>query len=535
MTAPAPDPAARPATASTSGSADRSPAVSISGSADRSPAVSIAEPVVDPATASGLGAGVRASAVGAPDAAPAGRATGVEAPIGRVVIVGASAAGLAAAETLRREGFAGTITLLGDEASAPYDRPPLSKQLLSSVWDADRLLLRTTEQFAGLDLDLHLSTRATGLDPVNRVVRTATGRTFGFDALMITTGVRPRTLPGRPAHVLRTMEDALRLRERLTPGCRLVVVGAGFLGAEAASVARGLGCEVTLLEPAPVPLAHAVGLPVGRILSEAHRDHGVTLRTGVSVAEAVAEGVALSDGTVIEADEVLVAIGSHPNTEWLAGSGLTVTDGVVCDEYCAAAPGVYAAGDVARWHNPLFGVSMRIEHRTNAAEQGMAAARNLLNPGEGKPFTPVPYFWSDQYDMKIHAYGYLRDHDQVETVEGSLPDRRFLAAYRKNDRLVGALAVGMPPKAIRPWRQHIATATAWSTAVGTTSTTWATAVGATTTTTGATAVSATSTTGATAVGATSTTVATAVGATSTTSGTAVGGPTPSGAAVKEKS
>ncbi|WP_092545269.1 NAD(P)/FAD-dependent oxidoreductase [Actinoplanes derwentensis] len=404
----------------------------------------------------------------------------------RIVIVGASAAGIVAAETLRREGFPGVITMIGEETSPPYDRPPLSKQILSSDWDADRLLLRTPEQFAGLDLDLHLSTRATALDTQNRVVRTAAGPALGYDALIIATGVRPRKLPGHPAHVLRTVDDALRLRERLIPGCRLVVVGAGFLGAEATAVARSLGCEVTLLEPAPVPLAHAVSEPIGRILSEAHREHGVDLRTGVSVAAVTAQGVTLSDGTTIEADEVLVAIGSHPNTEWLQGSGLTLTDGILCDQYCAAIPAaltdpaspaaaspaggvvdlaVYAAGDVARWYNPLFGVTMRIEHRTNAAEQGMAAARNLLHPGAGKPFTPVPYFWSDQYDMKIHAYGYLRDHDQVEIVDGSLADRRFLAVYRKNDRLVGALAVGMPPKALRPWRQHIASAATWTDAV----------------------------------------------------------------------
>jgi NADPH-dependent 2,4-dienoyl-CoA reductase/sulfur reductase-like enzyme len=273
--------------------------------------------------------------------------------------------------------------------------------------------------------------------------------------------VRPRRLSGSGAHVLRTLHDALALRESLRPGTRLAVVGAGFLGAEAAAVARGLGCEVVLLEPAPVPLAHAVGEQVGRVLSQAHVEAGVDLRTGVTVSAVIDGGVRLADGELIEADEVLVAIGSLPNTEWLDGSGLPVADGVVCDEYSAAAPGIYAAGDVARWHNPLFGVSMRIEHRTNAAEQGMAAARNLLNPQAPKPFAPVPYFWSDQYDMKIQAYGYLRGHDLMKVVEGSLTDRRFLAAYRKGDRLVGVLAVGMPPKAIRSWRQAVATSTAW--------------------------------------------------------------------------
>jgi NADPH-dependent 2,4-dienoyl-CoA reductase/sulfur reductase-like enzyme len=215
-----------------------------------------------------------------------------------------------------------------------------------------------------------------------------------------------------------------------------------------------------------VPLAHAIGAEIGELLSQAHREHGVDLRTGVTVAAVGDDGVRLADGTLIEADEVLVAIGSLPNTEWLDGSGLTVADGVVCDEFSCAAPGVYAAGDVARWHNPLFGVSMRIEHRTNAAEQGMAVARNLLRPEARKPFAPVPYFWSDQYDMKIQAYGYLRGHDEVRVVDGDLGERKFVAVYRRADRLVGALAVGMPPKTLRAWRQAVATGALWSEAVG---------------------------------------------------------------------
>jgi NADPH-dependent 2,4-dienoyl-CoA reductase/sulfur reductase-like enzyme len=380
----------------------------------------------------------------------------------RVLIVGASAAGLAAAEALRRADFEGEITLLGSEQHPPYDRPPLSKQILAGEWEVDRLALRADERLAELRIDLRLGVTAVGLDLDAREVRLADESSVGYDDLVIATGVRPRQLPGEGAHVLRTLGDALALRERLGPGKRLVVVGAGFLGAEAAAVARGLGAQVTALEPAPVPLAHAVGAEVGEVIAETHREHGVDLRTGVGVAAVVPGGVQLADGEVVAADEVLVAIGSLPNTEWLEGSGLTIDNGVVCDEYCAAAPGVYAAGDVARWHNPLFGESMRIEHRTNAAEQGMAAARNLLQPEAAKPFAPVPYFWSDQYDLKIQSYGYLRGHQQIAVVEGSLAERRFLAVYRTGDRVAGVLGVNVSPKAIRPWRQAIATRAPWS-------------------------------------------------------------------------
>ncbi|WAU84325.1 FAD-dependent oxidoreductase [Streptomyces sp. Qhu-G9] len=384
----------------------------------------------------------------------------------RIVVVGASAAGLAAAETLRREGYDGTLTLIGDEPHAPYDRPPLSKQILASEWHHDRLALRPPDDLAALDLELRLGTAATGLDPGGRAVLLADGTRVPYDGLVVATGVRPRRLPGDgTAHVLRTLDDALALRDGLGAGRRLVVVGAGFLGAEAAAVARRLGTAVTLLEPAPVPLAHAVGDEVGRVLAAAHLDHGVDLRTGVRVAAVTEVGVRLVGGELVEGDEVLVAVGSLPNTEWLAGSGLTVDDGLVCDQYCEAAPGVYAAGDVARWYNPLFGTPMRVEHRTNAAEQGMAAARNLLHPQARKPFAPVPYFWSEQYGLKVQAYGLLRGHDEVAVVEGDLDERRFTVAYRTGDRLTGVLALGMPPKAVRGRRQAIAARSPWRDAV----------------------------------------------------------------------
>ncbi|MFJ2559215.1 MULTISPECIES: NAD(P)/FAD-dependent oxidoreductase [unclassified Streptomyces] len=396
----------------------------------------------------------------------------------RIVIVGASAGGLATAEALRRFGYEGAITVLGDEPLLPYDRPPLSKQILTGEWQPDRLPLRGKDDIDALKLDLRLGTRATGLDVAARTVTLADGSRSAYDGLVVATGVRPRRLPGPEGvagvHTLRTLDDALTLKARLLPGRPLVIVGAGFIGAEVAAVARGLGVDVTVLETAPVPMALAVGEHTGKWLARSHDDHGVQLRTEVSVAEVLAvggegTGVALADGSVIPADDVLIAIGSVPNTEWLESSGLTVDNGLVCDEFSAAAPGVYAVGDVARWHNPLFGTAMRIEHRTNAAEQGMAVARNLLaqEPGLRRPFAPVPYFWSDQYEMKIQAYGYLRGHDEAAVVEDDAPNGRLLVAYRTGDRLAGVLGVGIPPKTLRSWRALIAAGSPWAKALDT--------------------------------------------------------------------
>ncbi|TQC43160.1 FAD-dependent oxidoreductase [Rhodococcus sp. WS4] len=393
----------------------------------------------------------------------------------RIVVVGASAAGLVAAETLRREGFGGSVTVVGDELHDPYDRPPLSKQILSGAWPSERSQLRSPDDLGALDVQFRLGVAATALNLESHTVALADGHTLGYDGLIIATGVRPRRLQAADGvsgvHVMRSLDDALALRERLGADHRLVVVGAGFLGTEVAATSRALGARVTLVEPAPVPLAPVLGDQVGAVLGEMHRERGVDVRVATSVTEVLSDdgratGVRLSDGTEVPADDVLVAIGSNPNTEWLEGSGLTLADGVVCDEYSAAATGVYAAGDVARWHNPLFGTEMRIEHRTNAAEQGVAAARNLLHPDAPRPFAPIPYFWSDQYDVKVQAYGYLRGHEEVALVDGDFAEGRFLVAYRRGDRLVGVLSVGMPPKLIHGWRKAIGSASLWHTALG---------------------------------------------------------------------
>ena len=388
----------------------------------------------------------------------------------RVVVVGASAGGLATAEALRRFGFTGDITVIGSEAYLPYDRPPLSKQVLTGEWGPNQVLLRSSAQLDELGLCLRLGETATGVDPLRRFVTVAGGR-IGYDELVVATGVRPRRLPGadgvRGVHFLRTLEDALELKENLRAGRRLIVVGAGFIGVEAAAAARGLGVEVTLLEPEPVPLARVLGAEIGAELSEVHRERGVDLRTGVVATEVLSvrgqvTGVGLADGTVVPGDVVVIGIGSQPNVEWLQDSGLPVGDGLICDEFSEAAPGVHGVGDVARWHNPLFGVDMRIEHRTNAAEQGLAVARALTDPSARKPFAPVPYFWSDQYDLKIQAYGYLHDHDEVAVVDGALTGRRFVAAYRRGGLLTGVVAVNTSPRVVRSWRASVAARTPWS-------------------------------------------------------------------------
>ena len=371
-----------------------------------------------------------------------------------VVIVGASLAGVRCAEALRGRGFSGRLTLLGAEARAPYDRPPLSKDVLRGTRDEASLALVKPEALAALALDLRLGQSAASLDLAGRAVVLAGGERMRFDGLVIATGATPRRLPGSERFagifVLRTLDDCLRLRGELERGPRVAVVGAGFIGAEVAASCRARGLEVTLIETLPVPLATALPRAIGETLAAIHRDAGVTLRCGVRVAGFAGEGrvagVRLEGGETIPADVVVVGIGVTPETRWLEGSGLALGNGVVCDETLAAgAPGVVAAGDVARWRNPLFGETMRIEHWTNAVEQAGAAAETLLaGAGAAPPFAPVPFVWSDQYDRKIQVAGRVGPQDEMTLVEGSLAERRFVAVFGRAGKLVGALAMNRP-------------------------------------------------------------------------------------------
>lgn len=375
-----------------------------------------------------------------------------------VTIVGASLAGLRAVETLRRDGFDGPVALIGDEFHEPYDRPPLSKQVLAGDWEPDRIALTPSDKLADLDLDLRLGTTAVGFDLASRTLRLAGdesgGETLAVDALLIATGARCRTLgqPVQGVHVLRSLDDCLELRADFDAAPdRVVVVGAGFIGAEVAATARTRGLDVTMIEALDAPLIRVLGPEMGEVCAAVHRDHGIDLRTGVGV-EGLdggdrVERVRLTDGSAVDASVVVVGIGVIPNTEWLKGSGLALDDGVVCDASGLAAPGVAAAGDVARWPNRRFGYPMRVEHWDNAAAQGAHSARALL--GAAEPYEPVPWFWSDQYDRKIQLAGHVRPDDEVKVVAGSVDERRFAALYGRGGRLVGALGFNRPRHVMR--------------------------------------------------------------------------------------
>ena len=388
----------------------------------------------------------------------------------RIVVVGASLAGLRAVETLRAEGYDGSLALVGAEPWVPYDRPPLSKQVLRNEVEPDSVRLRPEADYADLDVELVLGRRAAELDVAARKVALDGGGCLDFDGLLVATGSTPRWLGGVPrlggVHVLRTLEDAVAIRDAMAAGGRVVVVGAGFIGAEVAWAARSRGLDVTVLEALPVPLAHALGPGMGKVAAALMRDHGIDLRCGTGVDSFAGthrvEAVRLADGTTVPADLVVVGVGAHPATEWLESSGLPVDGGLRCDATClvSGAAGIYAAGDVARWDHPHYG-AIRIEHWTNAVEQAGAAARNMLcGPGSAVPFAPVPYFWSDQFGLKIQFVGLGAEADEIRIVSGTPGDYRFAAFYGRNGRLGFA-----QPKVVTKARRMIADGVPFAAAV----------------------------------------------------------------------
>lgn len=377
-----------------------------------------------------------------------------------VTIVGASLAGLSAARALRAQSYDGRITIVGDERHEPYDRPPLSKDFLAGK-DTDLAL--STEDDAALDLDWRLGTVAVRLDPARRAVELDTGTELVSDGVIVATGARARTLPGDPVegvHTLRSMDDALALRADLAAGGPVVVVGAGFIGAEVAATARKLGLDVTVVEALPAPLAAPLGEEMGAHVAALHTDHGTRLITGVGVAGFTKEdervrAVRLADGRELPAATVVVGIGATPNVEWLGDSGLQLGPGVRTDARCATnIPGVVATGDCASAYNRFAGAVVRLEHWTNALQQPAVAAATLLGRKD-VPEQTAPYFWSDQYGVRLQFAGHRRPGDVVEVVEGDPDSRSVVAVYRRGGRPVAVLSLNQP-KLFGRWRRQLA-------------------------------------------------------------------------------
>lgn len=369
-----------------------------------------------------------------------------------VVVVGASVAGVRTAQALRAEGHLGRITLVGAEAEAPYDRPPLSKQFLTGVQDDVRISLLSATAAAQAGIELRLGVPAVNLDLGDARVALANGTRVPYDAVVIATGLsarRPGWLPASGAQVLRSIDDSRALRARLVPGAQVGVIGAGFIGAEAAAAARAAGCEVTVIDPVAHPLARVAGPTLGALFAGLHGRNGVRTRFGVGVRQVSNDDgaltIALDDGSEVPATVVIVGVGSVPNVEWLIGTGLELDDGVVCDEFLRTSDRfVYAAGDVARFPHPRLRSSARSEHWTNAVDQARCVAHNIVHPTEPVAYQPSDYFWSDQYDWKLQVVGIP---GEAEHLVGDIDANRPKAVVLFGDahgRMCGAAAVNSP-------------------------------------------------------------------------------------------
>jgi 3-phenylpropionate/trans-cinnamate dioxygenase ferredoxin reductase subunit len=370
-------------------------------------------------------------------------------PTETFVIVGASLAGAKAAETLRAEGFGGHVVLIGAEQERPYERPPLSKDYLRGEAD-HKPFVHEESYYADNEIDLRTGIEATRIDPAASRVHLSDGETLAFDRLLLTTGSEPRrlSLPGSDldgVHYLRTVEDSDAIRRRIDAGGKLVTIGAGWIGAEAAASARQRGCDVTIVEMTEVPLERVVGRELGAFYRDVHVDHGVEF-IGAAAVEAI-EG----DGTVsavrlagdrrIAADFVVIGIGIQPRVRLAEEAGLEVADGIVCDDHLrTSAPSVYAAGDAAAALHPHYGGRIRVEHWANALNQGPAAARNML--GRDEPYARIPYFFSDQYDVGMEYSGYATRWDQV-VFRGDPSGGEFIAFWLDGERVVAGMNVNV--------------------------------------------------------------------------------------------
>ena len=378
-------------------------------------------------------------------------------PAPHVLVVGAGLAGLRTAERLRRLGHAGPITMVGSERIHPYDRPPLSKALLTQPDEPGATLLRSEDAYDELDLDLRLGRSAIRLDPESREVHLDDGSRLKYDELVIATGSAPRTISawsGRTGvHVLRTFEDCLALRRDLATSEHATVVGGGVLGCEIAASARSLGLSVHLVEAQPQLLVRVVGAQIGAAVARLHERHGAVLHLGATVerlnGDTRVSGVVLDDGTQIRTDVLVVAVGASPDTRWLESSGLAVDDGVLCDRTGAASlPHVWAVGDVARMPAANGEGTVRLEHWTAAGDTAARVAANIV-ADEPEPLTEVPYFWSDQYDVRIQCLGLPRPDDRLTVVSGDLGEGPVLGVFDSDGRVTAAVGIGLPAQLAR--------------------------------------------------------------------------------------
>ncbi len=371
-----------------------------------------------------------------------------------IVIIGGGLAAARTAEQLRKSGYQGPVAIVSAEKHLPYDRPPLSKDVLHDTGKGlHDVLLRPAEFYADNDIALVLGTAAQSLDTAARTVTLTDDRVLDYDELVIATGLEPKRIPSLDlagVRVLRSFDEALALREHATSARRAVIVGAGFIGCEVAASLRKLGVEVALVEPQPTPLAAVLGERIGELVARVHRAEGVDVRTGVGVAavrgDTEVSAVELTDGTVLEADLVVVGIGSRPATDWLVGSGVALDNGVLCDEVGRTSePHVWALGDVASWRDAR-GHQIRVEHWSNVADQARVMVPSVLGQ-EPPEMVAVPYFWSDQYDVKIQCLGEPSPDDVVHVVEDD--GRKFLAYYERDGVLVAVVGGGMPGKVMK--------------------------------------------------------------------------------------
>ena len=371
---------------------------------------------------------------------------------GTVVIVGASLAGAKAAETLRTEGFDGGVVLVGEEPVRPYERPPLSKDLLRGDVGAEKAYVHDAGFYSENGIDLRLSCPVESIDVGARRVVLSGGEQMPYDSLLLATGAAPRrlSLPGADRtgiHYLRTLADAEGLAAATRSAGRVAVIGAGWIGSEVAASARQMGAEVSMVEPAPLPLVRVLGPELGAVYRDIHADHGVDLHLGVGLKElrgsasGAVEEVVLADGTVIAADVVVVGVGVSPRVELAEAAGLELDNGVVTDQFLAAsAPGVYAAGDVASAWHPVLERRVRLEHWSSALNQGPVAARNIL--GRSVPYEKLPYFFSDQYDVGMEYTGLATDWDEV-LFRGDPATREFIAFWLKDGRVQAGMNVNV--------------------------------------------------------------------------------------------